>query len=247
MEIRPAVADDREAIEAIAQSSLETSYALSPLEIETLVEHFFAGESLDERLDGADADGLFLVAEDDEGTVVGFAEIDESDALRWLHVEPTARGRGIGSNLVERVRDEMDERGVPFTARILEAASEGSEFLEQFGLTQTDTTKMEFGGQELPEHVYTTAGEEVDANEPSVEVPSSVSVDDREYSLDRDDEIPGTQSPFFGVYDDGTDERWGYFCSECGSTDVVADGLDRLECGECGNTHLAEQWDGAYL
>ena len=69
-------------------------------------------------------------------------------------------------------------------------------------------------------------------------------------ALDRIIEHFRDQLGIFGgrLYErEGDGARWGYFCSECASTDVSADGLDRLECGNCGNTHRADQWDDAYL
>ena len=53
---------------------------------------------------------------------------------------------------------------------------------------------------------------------------------------------------FFSVYTaDDHDEPYGYLCSQCASTDVTADGLDRLECGDCGNAYRVDEWDGSYL
>lgn len=244
MDVRSATSEDCSRIEAVARASLQASYALSPADIDTLVRACFSEAALRERID--DPDTLCLVA--DDGDVVGFTEVDADSTLRWMHVDPAARGRGAGTALFERGRQELTEREVPVTARILKAASEGGQFLESFGLTRTGTTQLELDREQFDEHVYATTGTELEANEPSVEVPETVSVDDRVLTVDTAAEVPGTLAPFFELVDDETtDSRWGFFCTECGSTDVAADGLDRLECAACGNTHLAEQWDGAYL
>jgi GNAT superfamily N-acetyltransferase/ribosomal protein S27AE len=254
MDVRPATAADGPRIADVARSSLQTSYALSPVEIDTLVEQQFSADAVEARVD--DPDGLFLVVagdveidtEDDaDSDAVGFVEVDADNTLRWLHVDPVARGRGAGSALVEAVRDRVDEADAPVTARILETASEGRQFLERFDLSQTGTTDLEVDGERFTEHVYTPGEDESDAAEPSVEVPETVTVDGRDLTLDRDDEVPATEAPFFGLFETDDDSRWGFFCSECGSSDVAADSLDRLECSNCGNTHVAEQWDGAYL
>lgn len=248
MEVRTAIADDRTVIRDIARESFETSYSLSPLDIETIVERVFAEDRITDRID--DPDVLVLVAEDDEDGVVGFAdaELREEGVLRWLHVDPDARGRGAGTSLVERVRAIFEDGDREFTARVLEEASEGKEFLERFGLHRSGSEHPDYADESLQELVYTAGGEEDDPNEPYVDVPAFLTPDGDELPVGRDDPIPGTESPFFAVFaNDGREDRWGFFCSNCGSTEVSADGLDRLECSNCGNEHRAEEWDAAYL
>lgn len=241
MDVRTATPADSSAIERIARASFQASYALSPDDIDSLVAAYFASDALPDRLD----DAAILVAETEDG-VVGFAEVHSDGWLEWLHVEPTERGQGAGTALVERVREDIADGEQPFEAHVLEAASEGSTFLERFGLTASGTTELDFGDESYAQEVYTSTGVHVDANEPAVDVPETLSEDGEELRVDRDHRIPGTEAPFFEVSTD-EDEAWGYFCSQCGSTDVAADGLDRLACNECGNEHRADQWDGAYL
>jgi ribosomal protein S27AE len=104
------------------------------------------------------------------------------------------------------------------------------------------------GGEEFAVTMFIEGEGTETSNEPTVAVPESVTVDGVDRPVDRDDSIPGREAPFFTLYvADDTEEAYGYFCSQCGSTDVSADGLDRLECGNCGNAHLADEWDDAYL
>jgi GNAT superfamily N-acetyltransferase/ribosomal protein S27AE len=250
MNVRDPTTDETAEIRAVAESSFQTSYALSPLEIETIVENVFAEDVLTERID--DGDGRVLVAEseDEEGnpTLAGFVELESAATLRWLHVDPAFRGRGIGTALFEGAREAATDRDDKLSARILEEANQGTGFLEQYGLQQSDTARLEFGEESFVEYVYTASGEGNEPNEPDVEVPSTVTVDDAELTLEHDEPVPGTEAPFFTLYeDDLAHQQYGFFCSSCGSTDVSADGLDRLECDDCGNTHLADQWDDAYL
>jgi GNAT superfamily N-acetyltransferase len=251
MEIRPADADDREGIRAIARDSFQSSYSLSPQQIETLIEGAFADPALADRLD--DPDAVVLVAESaPDGTdtveVRGFVDVDDGAirTIRWLHVDPEARGEGIATALIERVREE--DAGRPLTARVLDDAVEGHEFLERFGLKRDGNDHVAVGGEEFAVAVFTSDGEEEAPNEPTVTVPESVTGDGVERTVDRDEPVPGREAPFFPVYSgEGHDDPYGYFCSGCGSTDVAADGLDRLKCGDCGNEHLADEWDSAYL
>lgn len=254
MEIRAAEPADLDRIREIAAASFQSSFSLSPEEIESILEDAFSEERLSERL--SDPNARVLVAEhetDAAPPIGGFAdaEIEPQPTLRWLHVDPVARGAGIATALVDRVHEEAG--GTPLTARVLEEAVEGGEFLERFGLRKTGSDHVEYTGVEFAVSVF-TAAEDTDRTateepaEPSVAVPESVTADGRERPVDRENPIPGRDAPFFRTtVDADRDEPYGYFCSNCGSTDVAADGLDRLECGNCGNAHLADEWDGAYL
>lgn len=245
-DLRAATGDDCEAIRGVAERSFQASYSLSPEQIEAIVETEFDRDHLAARVE--DDDSLVLVAAD-EGEIVGFADADLAvGTLRWLHVDPMGRGQGVGTALVERVEAALTRRGEPFTAQVLDEATEGDSFLERFGLHRTGTTKTEFRSQELSAHVYSRRGGGTDPNEPEVTVPDRVAVGGRERPLDREAPVSGSESPFFLTYT-GPDraDRYGFFCSNCGSTDVSADGMDRIECNDCGNNHLADEWDDAYL
>ncbi len=249
MEVRPAEPDDRERIRAIARDSLQSSYSLSPQQIETILEQEFDDASLDQLLNDPEMTVL-VVDETNDGTeaVYGFitVEVGTGATIRWLHVDPEARGRGIASALLDHVREAFAEK--PIAANILDDAVEGGQFLEEFGLKQSDHDHMLVGGEEFGVTVFTEGEETETSNEPAVPVPESVTVDGVARFLDRDESVPGTEAPFFTVYRaEDEEDAYGYFCSQCGSTNVSADGQDRLECGNCGNTHLADEWDDAYL
>jgi ribosomal protein S27AE/N-acetylglutamate synthase-like GNAT family acetyltransferase len=248
MEIRTAKSEDQERISEIAHDSFRSSYSLSPQEIETILEEF-SGMALVERLD--DPNNMLLVAEhsvEETHEVQGFIDVsvNTDGTIRWLHVDPDARGEGIATGLIERIREEVGEK--PLTATVLEDAVEGGEFLEEFGLHEAGNDEIAISGEKFQVTLFTEGETTSDSNEPTVAVPDSVSADGVERPLDRDERIPGKDAPFFPIHSDTEMEtQFGYFCSECGSTDVTADGLDRLECGKCGNAHRADKWDDAYL
>lgn len=249
MDVRPAQSADRERIGAIARDSLQSSYSLSPQQIESILEEEFDDASLSDLLDDSDTTVL-VVEETVDGTeaVYGFITVESGTqaTIRWLHVDPEARGRGIGTALIERVREEFAEK--PIAARVLDDAVEGSQFLEEFGLKQTDHDELLVGGEEFDVTVFTEGEETEISNEPSVPIPESVTVDGVARPINRDESVPGRDAPFFTVDSaEGDEDAYGYFCSQCGSTNVSGDGQDRLECGDCGNTHLADEWDNAYL
>lgn len=250
VDVHPATREDAGGIRAVAETSLQTSYSLSPVEIETILDRVFGEEVLSERLETGDG-ATFVVERSSESSgeaVAGMAEIDADSTLRWLHVDPEFRGRGIGTALFERARAEAARRNDPPTARVLQAAAEGSGFLERFGLQQSGTDVFEVDAEEFTEQVYTATGDGSVPNEPSVAVPSTVSVGDAQATLAGDDPVPGTEAPFFALFrQTGEDRHYGFFCSNCGRHDVVGDGLDRLECEHCSNVHRADSWDDAYL
>ncbi len=247
MDIREATPADSDRIGRIAESSFNSSFALSPEEIATLVEERFSESALEARL--SDSDGWFLAAEtelDGETILGGFLDGTAAGRIRWLHVDPEARGHGIGTALVEHLRAEHGDR--PLAWEVLDDAVEGVGFCEQFGLTEQGRDSLEIGGHEYGVTLYAEGDRAEESNEPAVPIPASVSAGGEVRPLDRDDPIPGRAAPFFRTFVSGDRESaYGYFCSQCGSTSVTADGLDRLECGDCGNVHLADEWDGAYL
>ncbi|EMA64264.1 GNAT family N-acetyltransferase [Halorubrum lipolyticum] len=249
MNVRPAESADREQIRSIARDSLRSSYSLSPDQIETILGEEFDDASLARLLD--DAETTVLVVEepvDGAETVRGFVTVEAGTeaTIRWLHVDPTARGGGAATALLERVRERYADK--PIAACILDEAVEGGEFLEGFGLKQGGHDLLLIGGEEFAVTVFTEGQSTETSTEPTVAVPESVTVDEADRPVDRDESVPGSEAPFFTVYTaDDEEDRYGYFCSQCGGTNVSVDGLDRLECGDCGNTHLADEWDDAYL
>ena len=196
MEVRPAQPSDCPAIRDVVIGSLETSYSLSPQEIQSLLESEFSPETLGERIDAADVRPFVAVGSE---SVSGFVEVDvDGDTtLRWLHVHPTARGRGVGTALVERVKEAV--------------ATEAS-------------------------------------NEPAVPVLETIDAEAEERYLGDEDPVTGTEAPFFHAFSDlEHEEPYGHFCFRCGNTDATADGLDRLQCADCGNHHDADEWDASFL
>lgn len=247
MHVREATPADSDRIGRIAESSFTSSFSLSPEEIATLVEEEFSESPLTQRL--SDSAGWFLAAEaevDGEQVLAGFLDGTAAGRIRWLHVDPEARGQGVGTALVERLRTEHDEG--PLAWEVLDDAVEGGGFCERFGLAEQGRDWLEIGGHEFGVTLYAEGDRINEPNEPAVPVPETAHVDDETRPLDREERIPGREAPFFRTFaSPDRESAYGYFCSQCGSTDVTADGLDRLECGNCGNVHLADEWDGAYL
>ena len=253
MNVRPAEPEDRVQLVEVAERSFEASYSLSPERIEALLGEEFSEEAVGSRLDADDAAMSVAEAERperDEPAVVGFAEVDLGDGtLHWLHVHPNYRGEGAGTALFDRAREAVEEHtGGPIAARLLESAVEGESFLDRFGLSQVGTGERAIGSEEFHEYRYERGGTEADVGEPEIDVPGTVDADGEPRPVDGDDPIPGREAPFLRVREtESGEQNYGYLCGQCGGLDVASDGLDRLNCGDCGNEHLADEWDDAYL
>lgn len=261
VDLRSAEAEDSDRIREVARSSFTTSYSLSPQEIDGIVEEQFAEEPLQVKREASDT--VFLVAEVDD-IVAGFVEGDLAEGrgeVRWLHVDPERRGGGAGSELMEAVTDELRERGAKHIyASSLASNTDGGMFFERMGFEQTDEREVTIGDEELVEHVYvaetaaesddgvdgeSTAAESTDGDETP---PNAVSDDGRELFVG-DDGLSGTEASFYRTYtDEERTDEFGYYCSNCGSTDVMMSDMERIRCSNCGNENRAdEDYDASYL
>lgn len=263
--VRAAESSDDDRIRELVESSMTTSYALSPEDIRTVLEAEFGDEARAERRE--DDDAFAFVAEVDDvlsGYVGGSVDGDEG-TVHWLHVDPERRGQGIGTTLFERATSELRDQGVE-NVRLtsIGANMEGEAFVEQLGLVQIEEREVDIGGRETVEYVYEQS-DDADSSEASesetpsgdaestvskedVDFPDTVTVDGEEVYLG-DEPISGTEGPFAQTYTDADrTEKHGYYCGNCESTDVSIDSMDRLKCAECGNTRKPDDdYDSSYL
>ena len=251
MRIRETTADDSDHIRAIAEDSLQASYALSPLDIEAILEAEFADDRFAGRVD--DDDRIVLLAESDD-TFLGFVEAHtiagDYGEIEWLHVDPTARGNGVGTELTERVLAELRERAVEgVRAVVLGQNQEGGEFFEQFGFKPSDQTDRNYGDRTLHAERYSNIESEW-AVEDANTVPESgvIHVDGRSRFIDPHESISGDEGAFLLVFEEeGREERLGFYCTNCGSFTDSVDGGGKVICENCGNVHNPEEWDESYL
>ena len=250
MEIREAVESDSDQIRAIAEQSFQASYALSPLEIETIVEAEFGAESITACLD--DDERILLVAEQDN-SLLGFAEVetetDERGKIVWLHVDPTERGQGVGTELVEHAIADLRERAIEeIQAIVLTQNQEGSEFLEQFGFESVDQIDREFGEETFRAEIYTDLADERADEEYTVPESGEIEVEGQPRYIDPDESISGDEAPFLLVFEaERREERFGFYCTNCGSFTNSIDGNGKVVCENCGNVHNPDEWDRSYL
>jgi ribosomal protein S18 acetylase RimI-like enzyme len=257
--VRPFESEDGERVSELVGSSMTTSYALSPGEIETLREEEFTPEAVAER---AEDDATEALVAETDGTLAGYVETDTSGdggTVRWLHVDPERRGRGVGSALFDRAVATAEEGGGDARAVVLSANTAPGQFFERFDFEQVDEETVTMGDDERVQYVYAAGGQEASeagSSEPAaseetgdvtdVDLPETVTTDDGETLEVGDDPLQGTENAFVPTYRD--DEHHGFYCLNCKSTEVAADSMDRLRCQECGNVHKTDSdYDGSYL
>ncbi len=250
MEIREAVESDSDRIQATAEQSLQASYAFSPIEIELIVEAELGAESIAARLD--DDERILLVAERDD-ILLGFAEAktetDERGEIVWLHVDPTERGRGVGTELTERVIADLRERAVKgIQAIVLAQNQEGSEFFEQFDFESVDQTDREFGEETFSAEVYSNLAAERTDEGYTLPESEQIEVEGQPRYIDPGESISGDEAPFLLVFEaEHREDRFGFYCTNCGSFTDSIDGNGKVVCEDCGNVHNPDEWDDSYL
>ena len=136
MRFRNANNNDAEAVRRIIFDVLE--------EFDLVAEHQGVDSDLDDLEENyAKRGGLFEVLEDDDGTLIGTVGLlrksDEVCELRKMYLVPSARGRGFGRQMMERILSAARELGFQRmeleTARVLETAIE---IYERYGFRPID-------------------------------------------------------------------------------------------------------------
>lgn len=250
MDTRFATERDCDRIKAIAERSFRASYALSPDDIEGIVDHEFAVETLTSRLEDETAN-IVLVAEQDD-SLLGFAEArvtsDGRGEVVWLHVDPPERGKGAGTELFDRAVAELRERAVPdVRATVLADNQEGSEFFENFDFESAGQIEREFGNNTVHVDIFRPVHSETTGDEIAVSEDEEVIVDGERRFIDPDESIPGDESPFLVVFDtEQREQRRGFYCTNCGTVTGSVDGVTKIVCGGCGNVHRPDEWDASY-
>jgi ribosomal protein S18 acetylase RimI-like enzyme len=242
------VDDDGETFRDVAGRAIRASYSLSPEQIEAVVHEEFGDERLRQR---SRSDDEVVVVAEDEDEVTGFATgavvDDEFAEIDWLFVAPEARGRDIGTELFEAVRDELEARGAETVhAAVLSENEEGEQFFEQFGYERVGTRDEAIGEQDFGTYVYGPEGGSAAKRE--LHEPDTIKTEDGETLYTGDEELQGKEAPFLVLYsDEHRTEQYGFFCTNDGTMANAADGLERIDCNTCGNESRADEWDGSYL
>lgn len=157
MDIRPATPTDIPGIQHVARQSWEQTYTdlLDDEVIASTVAEWYDDDAL---RDACDRPGVALLVADDDG-VVGFCHgvlhEDEGDVLR-LYVVPDRWGEGIGWQLLDRLRSDLEDFNMRrMRAMTLADNPVGNGFYREYGFEKTDEGEVELGGKRYAENVYT--------------------------------------------------------------------------------------------
>ncbi|MEF8818548.1 MAG: GNAT family N-acetyltransferase [Haloferacaceae archaeon] len=251
MDVRDATAEDVDAIRTVARESLAASYGHTLPEgvIDESVERWYDAEGLAEEVDRDDA--VLLVAVED-GQVVGFAQsyvVSQREVVGdvdWVHVLPKRRGEGIGTELLQAVEAALRDRDVDrVEAKVLETNDEGVAFYEDHGFDPSGERTVEIGDARFVERLFSKP---FDDEAGSVVLEARRGPDDRRLYVDYDARERASLGPFYVAYADrDREERYGWFCSNCGGFEAAMDSMGRVECANCGNRRKPSRWDAAYL
>jgi ribosomal protein S18 acetylase RimI-like enzyme len=252
MDVRDATAEDVDAIRTVARESLAASYghALPPDVIDESVERWYDAAGLADEVSRDDA-VLLVAVEGDE--VVGFAQsyvVSQREVVGdvdWLHVLPTRRGEGIGTELLTAVETALRDRDVDrVEAQVLEANDEGVAFYEGYGFEPAGERTVEIGEGRFVERRFSKLLE--DEEEGSVVLEARRGPDGERLYVDYDARERASLGPFYVAYADrDRAERYGWFCSNCEGFEAAMDAMGRVECTDCGNRRKPSRWDAAYL
>jgi N-acetylglutamate synthase-like GNAT family acetyltransferase len=252
----------------IARSSLTASYALSPDGIEGIIEEVFAEDLLRERIESDDA-SLYVADVDD--VLAGFVQISadgDVGTIRWLEVDPERRGLGVGTALFGRAVSEIDDRSGNPQAVTLAASTSSGSFFERLGFERVEERSIEVAGEDIVEYVYAESdtgtpadsgdsgqegtspdAEPGPADDEDVDLPDEIETNGEETVYPGGEPIAGSEGRFVATFtDEARSDEYGYYCLNCGTTDVSMGSMDRLECNNCGNeSRDGEDYDASYL
>ena len=246
MEIRPLEPEDTDSVRRIARESLEASYSVLRDEtIETAIEEWYAADRFDEYLDSDEM--VFLVAADGDGAI-GFSqshilEADDKGRILWLHVDPEHRGEGVATDLFDATRELLKERGIDrITGLVLAENEDGNHFYSTHGFEKHYDRTITIADTAHVENVYGEEGTEFSELEPQT------TADDKRIYVDFAESSLGSDGPFHPSYGDrDRNQLYGWFCSNCETTNNAMNSMGQIECNECGNLRKATRWDAAYL
>jgi ribosomal protein S18 acetylase RimI-like enzyme len=155
--VREATVEDVPGIQRVARSGWRETYGkfLSEAAIETILDDWYAADEFEGPITSSES--VYLVAEIDG--VAGYASAaptaNEEAQLYAIYVDPDHWNDGLGTALLDGVRDRLSDRGSRrLRVEVLAENTVGVSFYESRGFERTSEREREIGSQTLVEYVY---------------------------------------------------------------------------------------------
>jgi ribosomal protein S18 acetylase RimI-like enzyme len=155
--VREATVEDIPGIQRVARSGWMATYGdfLTETAIETILDDWYAAEQLERPI--TSTENVYLVAELDG--IAGYASAaptaNEEAQLYAIYADPDHWNDGLGTALLDGVRDRLSDRGIRrLRVEVLAENSVGVSFYESRGFERTSEREREVGSQTLAEYVY---------------------------------------------------------------------------------------------
>jgi ribosomal protein S18 acetylase RimI-like enzyme len=157
--VRPAVADDIDAIQRIANLSWHAVYddILGPDAVDEMLGEWYEAEAIEA---GVDHDAQDFVVAVCDGRVLGYAHVGPhpprpAHRLYRLYCHPDEWRSGIGRQLLAAVEQALFERDVQrYEAVALADNDAATSFYESTGFERVDERKTELAGVSVVEYIY---------------------------------------------------------------------------------------------
>ncbi|WP_256685288.1 GNAT family N-acetyltransferase [Halococcus qingdaonensis] len=154
--VRAATVDDIPGIQRVARRGWRETYAfLSEGAVETILDDWYAADELEGPITASE--NVYLVAEADG--IAGYASAaptaNEEAQLYAIYVDPDRWNDGLGTALLDAVRDRLSDLGSRrLRVEVLAENAVGVSFYESRGFERISEREREIGSQTLVEYVY---------------------------------------------------------------------------------------------
>jgi ribosomal protein S18 acetylase RimI-like enzyme len=155
--VRAATVEDIPGIQRVARRGWTETYGefLTEAAIKTILDDWYAADQLEGPITSSKS--VYLVAEFDE--IAGYASAaptaTEEAQLYAIYVDPDYWNNGLGTMLLDSVRDRLFDHGSRrLRVEVLAENTVGVSFYESRGFERTSERERELGSRTLVEYVY---------------------------------------------------------------------------------------------
>lgn len=139
--LRPATPDDGAALWHVHTQAIRVT---SPSHYDSAQIEAWAGRLRADYYQPDPEDGTFLVAEAEDGGIIGFGELNmAAGEIEAVFVSPEHGRCGVGGQILQALEDLARHRGL--SAIVLDASLNAVEFYEKAGYRQTEATVQLYG------------------------------------------------------------------------------------------------------